>query len=187
MAIWQFNIYFIPRQSLLDRYGHIPTQLEMNKEGWNDWIETGEFEKEPEFEDAMTIDWWLNLNLDVNKLLPTLQQFGELQEWTRESKGSRRFGDDETNDISVCFDHETKKVQTLSCRLDLREIDKSFINKALSLATRFDCLFMDTEGELYEPTLENLADAIQFSNAYRFVEDPKQFLDDLSKGIVKPD
>ena len=187
MAIWQFHIYFIPRQSLLERYGHVPTVLEMNKEGWADYIEKFNLDEEPEFEDAMTVQWWWNLNLDMNQLLPTLQQFGELQEWTSRTDGLRSFGDTETNDISVCFDQQTNKVQRLSCRLDLREIDKGFIKNLLSLASRFDCLLMDSQGRLYEPTIENLADKIELSNANRFVGDPRQFLEDLSQGIVTPE
>lgn len=78
-------------------------------------------------------------------------------------------------------------MQELSCRLDLRQIDKGFVGKFLSLATRFDCLLMDRQGRLYEPTIENLFDSIQLSNANRFIDDPTQFLDDLSKGIETPE
>src|SRR5206468_5305894 len=106
VAIWQFHIYFIPRQSLFDKYGHVPTQLEMNKEGWEDYIESGDLDKEPEFEDALSISWWSTLNLDIKELLPTLQQFGQLQEWTARTEGLRSFGDTETNDISVSFDDQ---------------------------------------------------------------------------------
>jgi hypothetical protein len=187
VAIWQFHIYFIPRQSLLDKYGHVPTELEMNKEGWENYIEKFNLDEEPDFEDALTVQWWLNLNLDFSELLPLLQRFGELQEWTAQTNGLWSFGDTETNDISVFFDHQTNIVQDLSCRLDLRQIDKSFISKFLSFATRFDCLLMDRQGRLYEPTVQNLIDNIELSNSSRFVEDPRQFLDDLSKGILKPE
>jgi hypothetical protein len=187
MAIWQFDIYFVPRQSLIDKYGHVPTQLEMNKEGWSNYIRNTDLDNKPEFEDALSVQWWLNLNLEVNKLLPILQQFGELQEWTARTDGLRSFGDTETNDISVCFDHHTNKVEELSCRIDLRKIDKTFVSKFLSLATRFDCLLMDRQGRLYAPTIVNLADKISLSNANRFVDDPRQFLEDMSKGIVTPE
>jgi hypothetical protein len=187
VAIWQFDIYFIPRQSLIDKYGHIPIGLEMNKEGWADYIEEFNLDEEPDFEDALTVPWWTNVNLHVNELLPRLQQFGELQEWTATASGTRIFGDTETNDISVCFDHQTHKVKEVSCRLDLRKIDKGFVAKFLSLATRFDCLLMDRQGSLYEPTVENLTNKIDVSNANRFVEDPRQFLEDMSKGIVTPE
>lgn len=167
MAIWQFNIYFIPRQTLLDKYGQILTELE--------------------YDDALTIHWWLNLNLDTNKLLPLLQQFGDLQEWTSRTEGLRSFGDSEANDISICFDSKTDKVDELSCRLDLRQIDKNFVDKVFSIATQFDCLLMDCRGRLFQPTVKALVESIRLSNANRFVADPRQFLDDLSKGIVTPE
>ena len=124
--------------------------------------------------------------MDIKALLPTLSQIGELQEWTTRTEGLRSFGDTETNDISVCFDNETNIVQELSCRLDLRKIDKAFVGKLLSLATRFDCLLMDKQGRLYEPTMKNLFDTIKLSNANRFVDDPNQFLEDMSNGHIAP-
>ncbi len=167
MAIWQFNIYFIPRQTLPDKYGQVLSELE--------------------YEDALTIHWWLNLNMDTNQLLPLLKQFGDLQEWTSRTEGLRSFGDTEANDISICFDNKTYKVEELSCRLDLRQIDKDFVDKVLSFATQFDCLLMDSNGRIFQPTVKALADSIQLSNAKRFVTDPRQFLDELSTGIVTPE
>ena len=187
MAIWQFHIYFIPRQSLFDKYECIPLQLEMNREGWTDYIENGNLDKEPDFEDALSIDWWANLDVNLSDLLPTLQQFGDLQEWTAQSKRLRNFGNEETNDIHVSFDDETDKILDVSCRLDLRQIDQEFVRKVLTLARQYDCLFMDTQGRLYTPTNENLCDKIQLSNANRFVEGPRTFFDDLSKGIIAPE
>jgi hypothetical protein len=159
----------------------------MNKEGWSDYIHNGDLDGKPDFDDALTISWWLNLNININELLPTLKEFGELQEWSAKAIGLRRFGDTETNDISVCFDNETHNIEEVSCRIDLRKVNKGFIDKALALAARFDCLLMDKQGKLYEPTIKNLLDTIQSFNAGRFVENPKQFLDDLSKGIVTPE
>ncbi len=167
MAIWQFNIYILPRQTLLDRYGQVITELD--------------------YEEALTIHWWLNLNLDTNEILPLLQHFGDLQEWTSRTEGLRSFGDTESNEISICYDNKTDKVEELSCRLDLRQIDKNFIYKVFSIATQFDCLLMDSKGRLFQPTAAALAESIQLSNAKRFVTDPRQFLDDLSKGIVTLD
>jgi hypothetical protein len=179
MAIWQFPIYFIPLQALIDKYGFVPTQLEMNQEGWTDYYEKFDLAREPEFEDAMTIQWWLNLNHNFNKLLPILQQFGKVQEWTAQSEGFRKFGDTETNDISVGFDPETNLVQELSCRLDVSKIDEDIIKKILAIGERFDCLLMDTQGRLYEPNFRSLLEQIKISDANRFVEDPRKFFEEL--------
>ena len=187
MAIWQFHIYFIPKKSLLNKYGQVPTQLLMDKENWNDYFQNSDLDKEPEFEDALTIHWWLDLNINLDNFLPLLKIFGDIQSWTQNSDGLRSFGDTDTNDISVCFNDSTNLVEEVSCSLDLRQLDKGFIDKVLSLATQFDCLLMDKQGRLYQPSIVALFDTIKQSNANRFVGDPEQFLNDLSKGIVTPE
>jgi len=48
-------------------------------------------------------------------------------------------------------------------------------------------LLMDSKGRLFQPSIKALAESIQISNAIHFVIDPRQFLDNLSKGIVKPE
>ena len=187
MAIWQFHIYLVPKKSLLYKYGQVPTQLVMDKDGWSDYIQNADLDTEPDFEDALTIHWWLDLNINFDNILPLLKTFGGIQSWTQNADGLRSFGNTETNDISVCFDDTTKIVEEISCRLDLQQLDKSFIYKVLSLATQFECLLMDRQGRLYQPSIEAMFDTIKLSNANRFVGDPKQFLNDLSKGIVTPE
>lgn len=187
MAIWQFHIYLIPQKALRNRYGQVPKQLVMDKDGRSDYIQSTDLGIEPDFEDALTIHWWLDLNVNLNSILPTLKSFGDIQSWTQSADGLRSFGDTDKNDISVCFNDTTKIVEEISCRLDLRQLDKGFIEKVLSFATQFDCLLMDRQGRLYQPSLVALFDTIKLSNTNRFVGNPEQFLDDLSKGIVAPE
>jgi hypothetical protein len=120
----------------------------MDKDGWSDYIQNADLDTEPDFEDALTIHWWLDLNINLEDILPLLKTFGDIQSWTQNADGLRNFGNREMNDISVCFDNTTKIVEEISCRLDLRQLDKDFIDKVLSLATRFDCLLMDSQGTL---------------------------------------
>lgn len=187
MAIWQFHIYLIPKKSLLKKYGQVPTELVMDKDGWSNYIQNANLDTETDFEDALTIHWWLDLNINLDNILPLLKTFGDIQSWTQNTDGLRSFGDTETNDISVCFNDTTKIIEEISCRLDLRKLDKSFIDKVLSLATQFECLLMDRQGRLYQPSIEALFDTIKLSNANRFVGDPEQFFNDLSKGVVAPE
>lgn len=187
MAIWQFHIYFIPKKALFNKYEVIPLQLVMDKEGWDEYFQNADFDTEPDFEDALTVHWWLDLNISLNSILPVLKTFGDIQSWTQNADGLRSFGDTDTNDISVCFDNTTEIVEEISCRLDLRQPDKDFIDKVLSLATQFDCLLLDRQGRLYQPSVAALFDTIKLSNANRFVSDPEQFFSDFSKGIVTPE
>lgn len=187
MAIWQFHIYIIPKKSLLNKYRQVPTSLVMNKEGWNDYFQNFNLDTEPGFEDALTIHWWLDLNINLNNFLPLATTFGGIQSWTQDADGLRSFGDVDSNDFSICFNDQTNMVEEVSCRLDLRQIDRSFIDKVISLAIQFDCLLMDKKGRLYEPSILALLEAIKLSNANRFVGDPEKFLNDLSKGTLTPE
>ena len=69
MAIWQFHVYLIPKKSLLNKYGQVPTQLVMDKDGWSDYIQNADLDTEPDFEDALTIHWWLDLNINFDNIL----------------------------------------------------------------------------------------------------------------------
>jgi hypothetical protein len=130
--------------------------MEINAECWKEYIQNGDLDKAPDFEDALTINWWKNLSLDISSLYSALMQFCELHEWTRQGDSLISFGDLDTNDISVCFNHETNFVEEFSCRLDLRNIDKHFVSNILSLASQLDCMVMDKKGRLFEPTIENI-------------------------------
>lgn len=163
MAVWQFNIYFIPRQVLLEKYGQVPTRID--------------------FEDALNIQWWLPLQLDIGIVTPFLRMFGEVQEWTLRTEGLRCFGDTAANDISVSFDINANILEELHCRLDLRKIDRQMVDIVVSIATQFDCVLMDCRGRLFQPSLVALAESIKSSDAQRWVNDPSKYLDDISKGV----
>ena len=186
MATWQFHIYFIPQKALLHKYGYLPDQLKIDKESWSAYISNSDLDEEPAFEDALTISWWLDLDINKNDFLPLLKPFGDIQKWTEQTNGIRSFGDSRNNDITVCFNDNTHKVEEVSCRIDLRLPDKNFIGNVLSLAIKFECLLMDRQGRLYQPTTTALLETIKLSNASRFVENPEQFLENLTKGMVAP-
>lgn len=156
MATRQFNIYFIPKKTVMEKYGQVLTQLDI--------------------EESLKINWWADLNLTTDKITPILRQFGNVQEWTLRTESLRSFGDVKGNDISVGFDSRSDKIEELSCRIDLRQIDKNIIEKILFIARQFDCLLMDDKGRFFQPTAQALYETIQDSNAMRFVSDPESFL-----------
>ena len=187
MAVWQFQVYFIPRRSLMEKYGKLPSKLEMDDDAWSNYIQDSDLESKPKFEDALTIPWWLNIKLDINEVFTDLKKFGDLQEWSANVEGLKSYGQPDSNDISACFDSQTNALEDLSCRIDVRKVEQEFIEQVISLALKYDCLLLDKKGNLYEPTNDNIFKAIRISNAKRFANDPGQFLDDLSLGKVKPE
>jgi hypothetical protein len=187
MAIWQFHVYFIPKKSLLNKYQDVPAQLVINSDGWSDYFENSDLGTVPEFEDALTVHWWADLNIKLNDFVPLVQMISPLQKVTQNAEGMRNFGNADTNDISVLFNDDTLLVEEVNCRIDLRQVDKTFVRNILGLATQFDCLLMDKQGRLYQPILGELLATIKLSNANRFISDPEQFIKDISHEIVKPE
>ena len=158
----------------------MPIQLYIDKDGWDKYYGDENYE----FEDALTIFWWLYLNIPIDELSLILDNFSQER---YNAKGLKTVGNTETNEITAGFNEATNRVEELSCRIDLREIDKPFIDNLFLLAKRYDCLLMDRQGRLFEPNLTDLVSAIKLSNSYRFISNPYGFLDDLSLGIIKPE
>lgn len=186
MAIWQFKFEFIPEISVIRKYGSVPDQLSVNHEGWERHVSTGDWEAGPDFEDAFTEPWWLPLNVDVTDVFPFLETMGQVQQWTANSEGFRKFGEASLNDIAVSY-NEKNIVEDLGARLDLRSIDQQFLTKAFLLATHFGCLLMDRQARLFKPDYPSFEKIMKLSNSFRFVSGPQQFLDDLASGAEQPE
>ncbi len=112
----------------------------------------------------------------MNKILT----FREEVEWTKSHGDFKSFGNNETNDITIGRNHEGD-LEEMSLRIDVRNIDRKFVDESLIIAKELDCLLLDTQGNLFEPIPANLSNCIKTSDAFRFVTDPKDFLDKLEK------
>jgi hypothetical protein len=182
MASWQFNLFLIPRVSLLNRYKHIPMKLYVDHRNEDNRLKTNL--EAYEIDDALDVDWWTDLNIYTSDLFPIIEEFAALgNNWSTESL--KNFGDSDKNDIHVHFNKDTQQIEEVSCRFDLRELNKEFIDKSLLLAQQFNCLLMDNDGILIQPNLSNLFELIKSSNAFRFVSDPEKYLDDISNGRIQ--
>ena len=159
MAVWQFSFFLVPEEFLEETYGHVPTSIsaEARREG----------------------DYFRQVALSIDKLLPYLKQIGTLD--ANSWEGSAYYHGKADNNATVYFEEETNHVCEIYCRLDIRQFDETFIFAILSLAAAFNCQFMTGNGQLFEPTLPALLQAIEQSNATRFVTDPLKFLEDLSR------
>jgi hypothetical protein len=177
MATWQFNLFLIPRISLLTRYKQIPIKLYIDHGIEDNRLKTNL--EAYEIDDALDIAWWTDLNIHTSDLFPIIEEFAAIgNNWGTESL--KNFGDSDKDDIHVLFNKDTQQIEEVSCRFDLRELNKEFIDKSLLLAQQFNCLLMDNDGILIQPNLSNLFQLIKSSNAFRFVSDPKKFFNDLS-------
>ena len=88
------------------------------------------------------------------------------------------------NDASMSVDLETKKIEHLSFRADLREPRLKFLSGMLDLAKKKEMLLMDRNGKILSPEYNEIKSYIKNSNSFKFIENPEKFLDDLSKGKI---
>jgi hypothetical protein len=185
MAIYQFNIDFIPRQSIVDKYRQVPAHLfidhDAHEKHWQKDIES-----EYDFEDALTIRWWDKAKSKFTDIEPLIDSFVKPIEWSKNHADTRSYGNNESNDIFISLTTDGY-IDEFGCRIDLRELDKNFIENIFVIAKQLDCLLMDRKGTLFEPTFKKLIENIKQSNSFKFVSNPTDFLDKLSTGQIKPE
>ena len=186
MAINQYNISLIPRQSIINKYGELPSQLFINHEAWKRHLETKEFDSEYDFEDAQTINWWKNREAIFKDIESYINSFTKPIEWSKNYTDYKSYGDDKSNDFYIGLTDELH-IDEFSCRIDVSKLDQSFINHILIITKRLDCLLMDKKGNLFEPTFDKLVENIRLSNSFKFVSNPLDFFDKLASGDIKPE
>lgn len=161
MAVWQFVIDFVPEQFLLDTYGHVPETM------------LPEHRKQEAY--------FRNSSFNVEEIRPYLQAFGTID--TNSWSGTLFCRGEADHDAFIYFDEETGLLRDVYCRIDMRQPDERFIFGIVTLATAFNCHLMSRgTRQIFEPAVSQLLQAMQQSNAYRFVIDPQKFLDGFSKG-----
>jgi hypothetical protein len=169
MAIYQYHVTVIPRQTILRYWNPIPGKVL--------------YHENPKFgDDLINLNWWENINTDFDDIEKRIRSFANQVEWTKRIEGMKTFGNNDTNDITISKT-ELGQFEGMSFRIDLREIDKIFINNVLTISKELDCLLLDSQGNLFEPTLKNLVDNIKTSNAFQFVLYLTDFLNTLGKEI----
>ena len=172
MAIYQYYLAFIPKIGLLKKHGVIPTEINVN-------TEDGYF-------DAKTEQYWElaeinfdNVKLEIDKLIEKAD-WGNDEEcfiWKTETNVL-------DNDASMSLNSETKKIEHLSFRADLREPQLKFLIGMLQLAKTNEMMLMNRKGNLLNPNFDELKSFIKMSNPFKFIENPEKFIDDLHNGKI---
>lgn len=84
---------------------------------------------------------------------------------------------------STCFEfilNGDDVVEEISLRIDLRNITKAQLQIICAFAQKNN-LYIEFEGELYDTTINKLITIVCTSNSYKFMQDPKEFLENLGK------
>jgi hypothetical protein len=170
MAIYQYQLIVVPRQTILQHWDIIPVKIQVR--------DNPAFDED----DLINVKWWDKEKIEFKTIEKSILVFADQVEWTKGNENVKTFGDNDTNDITITKG-EFGKLEEMYFRIDLREIEREFIDNVLTIVKDLDCLLLDRQGNLFEPTLENLSGNIKKSNAFKFVTNPTDFLDKLGKEI----
>ncbi len=179
MAVFQFKLDVIPRNSISDRFEEIPPRLFINHEGWVDYFENGRIEDKPSFEDARTINWWKGIRIDIEELAKQIDQIIPRAHYSKPEflnwKGKSQIQEDNDAAISI---NEENEIEDFGFRIDLRDPDKfpRVLESMLNICSENDWMVMDVKGNLMEPTLKDVGTKLLDSNAVKFLIDPEDFL-----------
>lgn len=121
-------------------------------------------------------EWWkdvaapTNLRTDLATLLPPLKSWNSnLEQW----------GHEDGNRIDVMWDNGA--ITDIFIRVDVRNLSHVFLVNLLELVRKNDWLLRSQDERVFRPSLTKLLTAIHKSHAFRFVEDPRAFLEELEK------
>jgi hypothetical protein len=156
MAVWQFAFSLVPTSAVKDvlslaQYQKSPDGPKVLEESEIEtlWNDSGQLRDIAEA---------------ASCILP------EVKHWSAQA---RMFGDEESNRIEVWNDD-------IYCRADLRTDPTVFLHAVLDLSVRFKCkIVIDGPGIVIEPSIAAMKSQMQKSIAYKFCENPREFLRNL--------
>jgi hypothetical protein len=197
MAVWQCQLNIVPKKAILEKYHTIPNELLIDNEGWeNYWENIVDIENlpEPDFEDANTIKWWNDINLEIKKISEHIDKLVSRANWGQDSmnsinwKGSSEIKED--NDCFLSFNPDTQIIEDFNFRTDLRKKENitNFLNGILYLCEQNNLMVFNTQGVLFEPRSELIFEDLNKSDAAKFLTNPDEFFDKIAEkeNIRKP-
>lgn len=142
-------VTLIPKSSLIERYGQIPEQLEINTQAWKDYWEKKSSDNsiKPDWEDALTINWWENVPASVDKISSELDKL--LTKVT-------------TNEVNIRWEKKNwflgtvkfwahvqdEQIRELVLSTTTVRVNPILINNVLNIFNHYDVLLMDKHGGL---------------------------------------
>ena len=163
MAVWQYNLIVVPKESIKSDYECI--------------FETNETKFLPEIE-----LFWKNVNVDLSNLALEIDKLVSRANWNEVNNFAWK-GNSETNEDNDCniFLKSKNQIMSFNFRTDLRNEANvsSFLNGMLKICRLNDFVLINLNGEILEPILEVVVENLKFSNSLRFLSDPNKFFESL--------
>lgn len=172
MAIYQYYLAFVPKIGLIKKHKIIPTKIEIS-------TETGYF-------DAKTDEYWALAKINFQDIKVGIDKIVDKADWGNDKDifNWKTYKAELDNDASLCINFENEEITELSFRADLREPNLKFLNGMSELAKKYEMMLMDRKGNLLNPEFNEIKDFIKVSNTFKFIENPKKFIDDLHNGKI---
>lgn len=153
MAIWQFHIQIVSKKEIEVKYQLIPEII-------------GE-------SDIETLKGWSNKPL-LDKAFEILSTFlRPKQSWM---DGVKQWGEEDKDCVELFFENDI--IDEIIIRIDLRDFKPGLLNLVIDLSNELDGLIL-IENRLYRPVLNDLLKEMSKSNASKFLDNPKKYLNDL--------
>ncbi len=153
MAIWQYNLDFMPRVKLLRQFGEIPSSLD----NW-EACDLGMFDG-------------VRIPSNFQSLLTRLGKFTPLN-WV---PGSINYGDYDVGSHLTIYGLGTDTAH-VSSRLDVGNWNEDFAIVVLEFAKACECLLLTKNDVVIEPDYDSLVADVRVSSSFRFCNDPKGYL-----------
>lgn len=167
MAVYQYYLAVIPKAGVEKRHKFIPNQIGIN-------TETVYFE-------SVANLYWKEIEKKADDIIPKIDLIVQRAKWGNDEKSYnwKTYTEYLDNDVFICLNEQTKTIIEFSFRADLRENDLIFLKKMIELGKESDWMFMDRNGKLMKPDFEEIKISIGNSNAYSFLKDPINFLENI--------
>lgn len=153
MAIWQFHIQILSKREIEVKYQSIPEIIGEN--------------------DIENLKGWSNKpSLDkATEILSTFLQ--PKQSWM---DGVKQWGEEDKDCVELFF--ENSIIDEIIIKIDLRNFKPELLDLVMDLSNELEGLIL-IENRLYKPVLSDLIKELNNSNASKFLDNPKKYLDDL--------
>lgn len=155
MAVWQFNVEIIPEHVIAQR--EAISVEELDEELW--WQE-----QQPS-EDFL---------IELANILPAYKSWSEdLSQWGRQ----------ESDLIEVW--REAGKIESVSARIETREINYSFIRQLLGCVNKYRCRLVYSRYRTVLPqSYDKFLEALTDSPNYKVVSNPSEWLPRMAKEVL---
>ncbi|WP_428658140.1 hypothetical protein [Runella sp.] len=171
MAVYQFYLALIPRIGLVRKHNQMPIRINVS-------TETGYFESNTE-------EYWQLAEISPEKIMQEIDKVVNRSDWgSGKSKQWKTYTEEIDNDAWMAINDDSGNIKELSFRADLREDSLKFLRNMIDLAKEYDLLLMDRKGNLAKPNFSEVGHLVEISNAFRFLQDPEVFLNNLDNGKI---